>query len=207
MISASDLKAIVRKLLTDSVAGPALKEELLTSSNESLIYALEQAERMKQDILKESADAIEEVTDEAYEQDGMQGGDAWSTALSVFLPRIRDLADRGPLVYGPELAWDAVLHVAEECRLPTSGEPQLETGEEDCDEFHNDVDELRLYICKLQEANGQTDWLRDVERMSQIWILQETAAAPVDFEGGDWCIYRYQKTLKFLDQFYTVWTA
>lgn len=181
MISNSDLKAIVRKLLADSVAGPVLTKELLASSGTSLECAREEAEKLCDDMIQRSSDAIQDVLDEADEMDGMQSGDAWPNALSEFLPKIRDLADRGSLVDGPELAWDALLHVAEECRLPTSGETRIETGEEDCDEFHKEVDELMLYICKLQEANGQTDWLRDIERKPRIWLLQETAAAPVDF--------------------------
>lgn len=44
MISTSDLKAIVKKLLAHSVAGPIVKEELLASSDDSLVNALEQAE-------------------------------------------------------------------------------------------------------------------------------------------------------------------
>lgn len=203
MISTSDLKAIVKKLLAHSVAGPIVKEELLASSDDSLVNALEQAERLKQNIMKESADAIEEVTEEAYRYKGMEDARAWSGALSVFLPRIRDLADQGPLVYGPDLAWDALLHVANECILPKQGgDVRLQSGEEDCDDFHKEVDELMLHICRLQEADGKTAWLQEFARKNEIWELQDQAEPPHEFEGPD-CRYRYQTTLRFLEYFGT----
>lgn len=203
MISASDLKAIVKNLLTHSVTGPIVKEELLASSEKSIVHGLEKAEMMKQYIIKESADAIQRVTEEAYAYGGMEDGSAWSNALSVFLPRIRELADQGRLVYGPDLAWEALLHVADECILPKQGgEIRLQTGEEDCDDFHKEVDELMLYICHLQEADGNTAWLQDFTRKNEIWDLQSSAEPPLGFEGPD-CRYRYQKTLRFLEYFDT----
>lgn len=203
MISASDLKAIVKNLLSHSVAGPVVIEELLASSEDSIVYALEQAERLKQNIMKESADAIEKITEEAYEYGGMEDACAWSNALSIFLPRIRRLADQGRLVYGPDLAWEALLHVANECILPKQGgDIKLQTGEKDCDDFHKQVDELMLHICKLQEADGNAVWLQESARKNEIWELQDSAEPPLGFEGSH-CRYRYQKTLRFLEYFAT----
>lgn len=203
MISTSDLKAIVKTLLTHSVAGPIVKEELLASSEESIVYSIEQAERLKQCIMKESADAIKKVTEEAYAYGGMEDGSAWSNALSVFLPRIRELADQGRLVYGPDLAWEALLRVAKKCILPKQGgEIRLRTGEEDCDDFHKEVDELMLHICHLQEDDGNTAWLQEFARKNEIWDLQSSAEPPLEFQGPD-CRYRYQKTLRFLEYFDT----
>lgn len=200
LISESDLKDVVTKVLADSVAGPILRKELLASTERSLLYARSEAKDLSQCIQSNAYKAINQVIDEAMDMEGMESSRAWPRALNEYLPQIRFLAERGPLVDGPELAWEALICVADLCITPKIGdEPKLEEGEEGCDKFHEDVDELMLYICKLQQVSGRKTWLHDIARKEEIWDLQESAEAPLEFDDGEDCRYRYQITLKFLE--------
>lgn len=199
-ISESDLKEIVTRVLTDSVAGPILRKELVASTERTLEFARVEARDISMNIQNKAYHAIGMVIEEAIEMDGMESGSAWANALYVHVRKIKDLAEQGPLVDACELAWEALVHVADLCILPEQvGDVKLEDDEEVCDTFHDDVDNVMLHICKLQEANGRRSWLQDPARKQEIWELREKPEPPLDFKEGKSCTYRYRKTLKFLD--------
>jgi hypothetical protein len=176
-----------------------LREELLASTEKSLLYARSEAKDTNQCIQSNAYKAINQVIDEAIGMKGMGSSRARPRAFNECLPQIRLLAERGPLVDGSELAWEALICVADLCITPKIGDdPRLEEGEEECDEFHEDVDELMLYICKFQQASSRKTWLHDIARKEEIWDLQESAEATSEFDGKDYR-YRYQITLKFLE--------
>ncbi|KAF3404090.1 hypothetical protein DPV78_002148 [Talaromyces pinophilus] len=61
------------------------------------------------------------------------------------------------------------------------------------------IDNVMLHICKLQEVNGRRSGLQDPARKQEIWELQEKPEPPLDSREGKDYTYRYQTTLKFLD--------
>lgn len=93
---------------------------------------------------------------------GMQSSEAWPDALQKLLPRIEALLNRDAWTGGAALAWKAALEVGELCNLPKDGsECRIQEVEEECDDFHDEMDDLMVEICKMQRSRGQSEWLKD----------------------------------------------
>ncbi|KAI0202684.1 hypothetical protein F4808DRAFT_421009 [Astrocystis sublimbata] len=200
LVSLSTLKSICLKILNDNAAGPKLKEELLSSTQGILTHAMNEAKEERSAIIKAANKAIGDLWDEAMFQNHHQCNiEDWPGELSALFPRIDSLHNLGSAVKGPELAWEALLHVADCCihnwcdgDLKYYGE-----GEIECDEFHDQVDRFMSFICEAQRESGKVAWLKD-GRKEEIWNLQEK---PAQYDGGEGpYTYRYQMTLKLLEQ-------
>ncbi|KAI0436896.1 hypothetical protein F4803DRAFT_540685 [Xylaria telfairii] len=93
-------------------------------------------------------------------------------------------------------AWGALIQVASLCiHNWDDGELKISGfGEKDCDEFHDQIDELMRVICEAQKESGNVSWLRN-GRMEEIQSLQQKAA---DTSCDRPYTYRYKSTLLFL---------
>ena len=189
-ISFDDLKTVFRNVLADAEVGSIAEKELLGHAGKALAHSRAQAEKECKAIIAEARKSYQEVIEEAYELKGMATSDMVSGSMEHYLPRVMALLKEGPLVRGPELAWKAVRGV---CRYATrdwaDGEPRFQEGEEECDGFHERVDDVLLAICHAQKEQGNTAWLGP-DRVEDIRKLQRTPEKT--------CTYRYPKTLKFL---------
>ncbi|KAI1421529.1 hypothetical protein F5Y12DRAFT_767182 [Xylaria sp. FL1777] len=199
LASSPALKKICLEVLSDKIAGEKLREELLLCTQDILAQSRAEADKERREIVAEADRKIREVVETAWQNKRWCECDYWPRALDPSFRRIKALHDRGSLAEGPEMAWKALIKVTAFCihdwddgELKISGR-----GEEDCDEFHDDADELMLRICKAQEKNGKVSWLKD-GRKEEIRGLQEKAEAQNDRESYT---YRYLNTLGFLEQF------
>ncbi|KAI3319644.1 hypothetical protein HD806DRAFT_508641 [Xylariaceae sp. AK1471] len=190
-VSLSVLKRICAKVLD----GANFKEELLSCNQDIISDSLNEARKEKSAIIKAARSTAYRVEEEARDRKGISQCEDWPRALFPFLSQIEALHSRGSLVSGPELAWEALIEVVPFCMYQWNGGhvSAQGDGEEDCDEFHDEVDRVMLVICEAQKQNGKVAWLLDGRR-EEVWDLQ----VRVD---GEPCTYRYQETLEFLDQF------
>ncbi|KAI0544494.1 hypothetical protein F4679DRAFT_564593 [Xylaria curta] len=199
LASSSTLKDICINVLRDEIAGPTLRDELLSRTQNILACCRAEAMKERNMIINAAGEAIDQfcwATIIERKRECMI--DDWPRILHPFLYKIKMLQERGPLCRGSEMAWGALIKVASLCihdwcdsDLRISG-----FGEEDCDEFHEQVDELMLVICKAQKENGNFLWLRG-GRMEEILLLQRKAGK---FGGDGQLTYRYKSSLLFLKQ-------
>jgi hypothetical protein len=197
LVSLSTLKKICAEVLGDRTTGARLKEELLSCTQDILANSRAEAIKERNAIISEAHGAIRKLISTAMEETkGMCECEDWPSVLFPRLRRIKALSNRGSLVRGPERAWEALIKVAALCIYDWEGGDLRISGfgEEDCDEFHNEVDELMLLICEAQKQSGKVEWLRDSKK-EEIRDLQEKA----EKGGGGPCTYRYQSTLEFLE--------
>ncbi|KAJ8133371.1 hypothetical protein O1611_g251 [Lasiodiplodia mahajangana] len=197
IVSLPTLKKICAEVLQDKTASARLSEELLSRTQDILATARAEAIKERNAIISTANSKIRGIIDTAYmENKHMCNCDEWPSALFPLLRRIKDLNNRGSVAGVPERAWEALIKVAALCIYDWdgSGLKLYGSGEEDCDYFHDEVDKVMLLICKAQKQNGKVEWLKG-GRQEEIRNLQERAEG----EGGP-CTYRYQDTLKFLEQ-------
>lgn len=189
-----DLKGVFAQVLADETAGPIANAILRTPAVESKALARARADADSQynKLVSDAQWTISGVVDDAMDMKGMESSDAWPRALQPFLRDVGALLEMGPLVEGPELAWDAVFELAELCMYDwEDGDARVQEGEECCDKFHDEVDVYMLKICKAQKENGNMEWLSE-DRAKEVVELQNKPQEP--------CRYRYKKTLKFLEE-------
>ncbi|KAJ3577337.1 hypothetical protein NPX13_g3233 [Xylaria arbuscula] len=196
LVSFLGLKSICAKVLEDRTAGAKFREELLSCKQNILAHSRAGACNERDGIIIAADKATDRVIEEAMQMKGMMGCDDWPTALSPLFPRIKALCNRGSLVGGPGLAWEALVEVAAFCMYQwDGGDARVQGfGEEDCDEFHDEVDKIMLSICEAQKQDGKIPWLQG--RREEISGLQKKAE---DQNGGSFK-YRYQRSLQFLEQ-------
>lgn len=190
-------------LLNNKVAGPIIKTSLLAPTNiEALSAHLRvQAEKDYREIVDGASIAIGKVYNHALNMRGMQSSSAWPSALLRFLPLIRALLNQDESTGGAELAWKAGLKVGRLCNIPPDGsECRIQEGEEECDGFHVEMDDLLVEICKVQKSRGQIDWLKD-GRAEEVVALAKSPSWEIYVgknDGKHPGDYRYQKVVKFL---------
>ncbi|KAI1126597.1 hypothetical protein F5Y10DRAFT_244405 [Nemania abortiva] len=197
--SPSILKEICAEVMKDKIAGPRFREELLSRHDDIMTASILKAREEKLSIIAEAGRAIQAVRERAMENKCMCECEDWPGALFPQLRRIQALNNRDFRVGGPGMAWQALIKVSAFCIHDwDDGELRISGfGEEDCDEFHDEVDKLMLRICETQEQNLNFQWLREGSRKEDIRFLQEK----VEKSNDGPCTYRYQRTLKFLDKF------
>lgn len=187
------LERIFRTALEDEVMRPRLEQLLVSVSGEILDAGCRQSDKECAAILDEAEAAIEAVETKAYRLRGMESSSAWGDALANYLPRITALIDKGLMVNGPQEAWMGLMGVARlSMRDWESGDPRVQEGEDANDDFHDEVDEGLHAVCRMMKEHERLDWLQD-GRIEELWVLQERPSEP--------CHYRYQRTLRFLEQF------
>ncbi|EED23923.1 hypothetical protein TSTA_073130 [Talaromyces stipitatus ATCC 10500] len=98
MISPSDLKAIVKELLVDKVAGPVLKRKLLATTDNPRNTPARKHRNSASVYVPIHQKKDQEIINEAYKMRGLECGSAWAHALQKYLPCIKELAECGPLV-------------------------------------------------------------------------------------------------------------
>lgn len=199
------LKKICVKVLEDETTGAKFREELLSCTRDNLSEYKRDAIRERNAILQAGWVTSVGIVRRALLKDKFPlsyhpcSYVAWCVNLYPLFPRIKALHNRGLIVQGPELAWEALIGVTTLSIDPRKGDTFGVTidgdGEEECDYFHEDVDWFMLFICKEQKKNGKVSWLQNGRRQ-EIWRLQEQAPD----EGETYCEYRYQNTLKFLEE-------
>ncbi|KAI0907417.1 hypothetical protein F4823DRAFT_564812 [Ustulina deusta] len=134
LVSPSALKKICAKVLEDETAGARLR-------------------------------AIEEMVENAIMKTKyMCNCDDWPSTLSPLFRRTKALHNRGSPARGPEMAWKALIKVAAYCIHDwDDGELRISGfGERDCDEFHDEVDDLMLL--HLQGAKAERE-----SRVAEEW--------------------------------------
>jgi hypothetical protein len=87
---------------------------------------------------------------------------------------------------GPVAAWEVIIAIADSILYDLEGGIDVQEGEDTCDWFHNDVDDIMLEICQVMHKSNPV-WVQDRERHREIRRLQKKAT------GG--AAYRYQRTL------------
>ncbi|KAI1736249.1 hypothetical protein F4680DRAFT_469125 [Xylaria scruposa] len=197
--SSLTLRDICINVLRDEIAGPRLREEFLSRTQDILACCRAETMKERNAIINAAEEAINEFRWTTIIENKRECQiDDWPRTLLPFLYRIKTLHEREPLCRGSEMAWEALIKVASLCihdwcdsDLRISG-----FGEEDCDEFHEQVDELMLVICKMQKEKENFSWLRN-GRMEEIQLLQRKAGK---FGGDGQLTYRYKSTLLFLEQ-------
>ncbi|KAI3328683.1 hypothetical protein F4824DRAFT_482658 [Ustulina deusta] len=198
LVSPSALKKICAKVLEDETAGAKLRQELLSCTRDILAHSRHEADKERGAIIDAADRAIEEMVEHAIMKTKyMCNCDDWPSTLSPLFRRIKALHNRGSPARGPEMAWKALIKVAAYCIHDwDDGELRISGfGERDCDEFHDEVDDLMLLICKAQKQNGKVEWLRN-GRKEEIQNLQDIAKDDKDKP----CTYRYLDTLEFLEE-------
>lgn len=144
-------------------------------------------------------EAIDEVYTGTYEKKGMEKSAAWPDALEPFLEEIEQLLG---CPMGEESAWKASLAVGKLCALPEEGdECQFEEGEEECDAFHDAMDDLMVKICQKVEDHRYMICLPAPERKAEVDEVACSATWEIfigEHEGKNPGECRYKKIMSFL---------
>ncbi|KAJ9603523.1 hypothetical protein H2200_011709 [Cladophialophora chaetospira] len=197
-ISIVDLRDFSRKLLAHPAAGPIARQELVAYKGRALVNARATVKKECDVIIDASYAAGEKALSQALWNKGNESLDLWPKSLEHLLPRIQALIDRGTLLGGPGLAWQALVEIVDASIYEwDGGEAEVVSDEEDCDWFHEKVDDLMLQIFQVQYQNIP-EWFEDPDGVvDPRMVIREWQQRATRVSGP--CTYRYQRTLQFLE--------
>ncbi|KAJ9616730.1 hypothetical protein H2200_000449 [Cladophialophora chaetospira] len=197
-ISFENIKNVFKTVLADPVAGPRAREALVAHQEQALVESRAKAEQECKLIAEEAVALLQYYQDIGAmldSQDRTEGRvDSHARSMRRLLPKVRALFEKGPLVEGPTLAWTALLHVAS-CAIPeetNDATVSLEEVEDASDWLHNEIDEMMVGICRVQQES-RPSWLSEHDWREDSECLRQKAKG----NSGP-CTHRYPRTMIFL---------
>ncbi|KAI1172803.1 hypothetical protein F4777DRAFT_560210 [Nemania sp. FL0916] len=197
VVSSQTLRDICIKALRDETAGPTLRDELQSRAQDILASCIAEGIKERNEIMGGALEALRNFREiiMAEHKSRCEIEDV-TGVLGPFLDRTQQLHERGPCFRGSGMAWEALIEVTDLCIHDWANDGELRFygfGEEDCDGFHEEVDDLMLAICEAQKKSENFSWLQG-GRIEEIRALQKKAGQ------GKPLTYRYKRTILFLEQ-------